>query len=244
MVLFDAPKRQKYGSTAVFWRTNLECCSNAYMIEMGRNMSELECKAKELKEKYFEKVFANYLERNRELERIILDTQRLLGKNSYTDKEIQKKASSYQLPEEARDYIARNFDPANMSNGSDTTVTGHSIEKLCGDMRGLDVEMLRFLMFDESGNYIGKVEALGKESHVGQEAIEEVWNLLKDYPKCRKVITIHNHPHNVCALTNENDDRTAAAFRTKFNKMGIEMIGDYIISELDLFCRDMKKDAI
>lgn len=244
MVFFGAPKRQKYSSTAVFWRTNLECYSNAYMIGMGRNMSELERKAKELKDKYFEKSFENYLERNRELEYIILDTQRFLGKNSYTDEEIREKANSYQLPEEARDYIARNFDPAYMSNVSPITVTGHNIEELCGDMRSLDAEMLRFLMFDENENYIGKIEAFGKESHVGPKAIEKVWDALKDHPECRKVITIHNHPHNVCALTNENDDRTAVTFRKRFHKLGIEMIGDYIISELDLFCRNMKKDAI
>lgn len=203
-------------------------------------MNELERKAKELKEKYFEKTFENYLKRNRELEYIILDTQRFLGKNNYTDEEIRERANNYQLPEEARKYIESNFDPEYMSNGSAITVTGHNIEELCGDMRSLDAEMLRFLMFDENGKYIGKVEALGEESHVGQDAIEKVWSALNNYPECKKVITIHNHPHNVCAQTNDNDDRTVASFKKRFDKKGIEMIGDYIISELDLFCRDIK----
>lgn len=221
---------------------------------------ELERIGKELKEKYFEIGIKEMSEQLRDdyrytykLGREMLRSfdyshlseeekeKRLL--NNYTDEEIEEIVSKINMSDNNYNEYLNQFNPDYMSNCSTVTDFGFDIENVCGDLRMQDYEYVRILMFDESLKYIGTLEHTDhKKYSVSAYGVDEG---IKDYPECRYVITLHNHPHNLCANTDDKDTWLYNKHKSEYkNKYNVEIIDDCIVSEYDFYSRKQKDGTI
>lgn len=200
---------------------------------------ELERIAKELKDKYLEQDIIEFNKYAQMIEKEVLSVDRLLGKNNYTDEEILDLSKKAKAPQESIDTLISEYDINNMSNHSSILENGIDVLDICKDMRGLDYEILRYLMFDNNDKYIGYIEVKGKNMHVDADAIDELNNnLFSNYPNCKEIICIHNHPHCVCAIINKQDIKQLDTLSSLLNEHNMKLKDGCVISELDYYSRN------
>lgn len=203
------------------------------------NKIELAAKAKELKDKYFEsdiEYIKDYIYR---VEKEILEVDRLLDRNNYTDEEIENLARMQEVPQLSIEQTESQYEVENMCLHNPITDFGFNVEVASKDLRGLDYEILRFYVFDEKYNLLGICEGTNHEKFINPKTTKKVKNeLYEKYPNAKHVISIHNHPHYVCANTDNGDDRSTSNLNNEFKSKNMNLYNDYIISELDIFSRN------
>ena len=195
-------------------------------------MDELKKKCDELKEKYFHKSLNGMLKRKRDIFRNVV------WKDMYSEEELERLLNELSLDQEQIDELETEYMPESFSYHNAKNIDGDfDVEKVCSDMRTLEYEVLRFLMFD-CINYIGYIEASGKETYIDYYATKSlVERVVKEYPNCTGIITIHNHPLIPAAKPSDSDGRTAMNIKPIFTFFEIRYIDDCIMSVLDFYSR-------
>lgn len=174
------------------------------------------------------------------------DTEALLLKiNGLSEEEIAEKLSAMQLTKEQKQGLEKAYLLKNYSFHSVLTAFGFDLESVCGDMRELEYEEIRFLAFDKNYGYLGLVRGTGEKSggihsQVVRRALGE---LLQNYSECRYVISVHNHDKCAAAIPSINDG--VAAFRLKgaLRMCGIRLYDDCIFSVLDFYSRRQDEES-
>lgn len=203
------------------------------------NKIELAAKAKELKDKYFESDIEDIKDYMYRVEKEVLEVDRLLDRNNYTDEEIENLARKQEVPQKNIDLTESQYDIANMSFHNPVTEFGFNVEEASKDMRGIEYEILRFYVFDENYKMLGTCEGTNHDKFINPKTVKKIKNeLYEKYPQAKNVISIHNHPHYVCANTNSGDDKATSELCVELKDKEINLYNDYVISELDIFSRN------
>ncbi len=201
--------------------------------------AELKRIGNELKKKYLDQVVSELNKRVVVIEKAILSAERLIGKNSYSDEEIDEISSRKTMSDNEFVFVCSQFDPANLSNCSAVTSFGFDIGTVCSDMKDLDHEVLRILMFDADRNYIGYEEGSDNEPCViSKDTQDQVREKVLANSGCRYAIKIHNHPHYLCATPSTGDNKSYETAIGDYRKEGIDLIDDCIITGYDFYSRN------
>ena len=205
-------------------------------------MENIENIAKAQKDKYFYKDLEYTLNYLKMIEKEILETYRLLGKNNYTDDEINTLTNKVTVPEKNMKLMEAQYDPANMSNHSSCGCLDFDVRDYCQDMVGIDYEIFKLFAFDENKNYLGCLQGTCNEMYISNEVFNNIKADLYDrYPECRYVISVHNHTHCICANTDKDDDETIKKLSNELSEKGMVLANDYILTDYDCFSR-LSKD--
>ena len=199
---------------------------------------ELKIKAETLKNKYLEKTLKDATSKIIKIKAALLQSERLIGKNHYTDQEIQDIASKEILTDTEIKTFESNYD-INMFSFHNATINGVNLLDICGDMRSFDQEEVRYLAFSADNSFLGMVKSDNNTTNSvsGTQTSSTLKKLICQFPECKKVIQIHNHDHCAAAFPSELDGRTAWNVKKCLNVLGIELADDCIISELDFYSR-------
>ena len=216
-------------------------------------INNLEAKANEIKNTYLPKLIKNTTESEQRIKRIMLESDRAIGRNNYSDEEIDKMVDEVSLSEECSQEIEEKFKIENMVNHSSMTWFGFDIMYVCENMKYLDNEETRYLVFDSNHNYLGCCSSSSNEKTgvSGGGMYELNKKLITEFPNAKLVINIHNHPHEVACIPSKGDCRTWWRTKNALDEFGIRLEDVCIISELDFYSRrcdeqncDGKEDKI
>ena len=116
------------------------------------------------------------------------------------------------------------------------------ILKICKDLKKSKVEVSKILLFEDDGEkykYLGSVEASSNsetsiDANTNQSLLKEA---IRKYPTATGMITVHNHPRVANAIPSAGDDRLALVQYLTGKALGIELLDDCVISELDFYSR-------
>ncbi|MBR0419608.1 MAG: hypothetical protein IJI66_10600 [Erysipelotrichaceae bacterium] len=202
-----------------------------------------DCKIKKIakiqKQKYLNKDTEYILGYLKTIEKEILETYRLLGENNYTDDEIADRVSKITVPEKNISLMEAQYDPANMSNHSSCDCLNFDVREFCQDMTGIDYEIFKLFAFDDNRKYLGCLQGTCNEMYISKEVFNNIKNsLYEKYPECRYVVSVHNHPHYICANTDKEDDDTIEKLKIELSEKGMILANDYILTDYDCFSRN------
>lgn len=201
--------------------------------------AELQKIGNELKDKYLDQIVAELNKRVVVIEKAILSAERLIGKNSYSDEEIDDIGSRKTMSDNEFAFLCSQFDPANLSSCNTVTSFGFDIGAICSDMKNLDYEVLRVLMFDDDHDYIGYEEGSDKEPcRISKDTQDQVRDRVLANNDCRYAIKIHNHPHYLCATPSPGDNKSYETAIKEYREGGIDLIDDCIITGYDFYSRN------
>lgn len=116
------------------------------------------------------------------------------------------------------------------------------IAKTCRKSKKAKVEISMILMFEDNGKeykYLGSVEATSNsnksiDAKTNQSLFKEA---IRKYPTASGMITVHNHPSVANAIPSAGDDRASLVQYLAGKALGIELLDDCIMSELDFYSR-------
>ncbi|MBR2551365.1 MAG: hypothetical protein IKF05_00010 [Erysipelotrichaceae bacterium] len=207
------------------------------------NRTELKENIKRLKEKYLPIREAALLEQKKDTEAFLLKIEDM------DEEEIARRLEKTQLSREQKKRLADAYLLKNFSMHDTVTEFGFDLESVCGDMRGLEYEEIRYLAFDKNDRYLGLCRGSGKRSGgIHSRIVRPVLGeLLKDYPECCCVISVHNHDKCAAAYPSTNDGIAAFRMKEALRMCGIRLYDDCIFSVFDFYSRRQyerdKKDA-
>ena len=207
------------------------------------NRTELKENIKRLKEKYLPIREAALLEQKKDTEAFLLKIE------GVDEEEIARRLEKTQLSREQKKRLADAYLLKNFSMHDPVTEFGFDLESVCGDMRGLEYEEIRYLAFNKNDRYLGLCKGSGKRSGGIHSRIVRLvlGELLKDYPECCCVISVHNHDKCAAAYPSTNDGIAAFRLKEALRMCGIRLYDDCIFSVLDFYSRRQyerdKKDA-
>ena len=108
-------------------------------------------------------------------------------------------------------------------------------------MRNKDVEILRYLLFQEKEGkykYLGCIGRTSNKSYaIDSDESVKLNRTIAKVPKCNMMIKIHNHPHIANAIPSKADDLSALAEFMGLKALGVELYDDCIISGIDFYSR-------
>ena len=197
------------------------------------NRTELKENIKRLKEKYLPIREAALLEQKKDTEAFLLKIE------GVDEEEIARRLEKTQLSREQKKRLADAYLLKNFSMHDPVTEFGFDLESVCGDMRGLEYEEIRYLAFDKNDRYLGLCKGSGKRSGGIHSRIVRLvlGELLKDYPECCCVISVHNHDKCAAAYPSTNDGIAAFRLKEALRMCGIRLYDDCIFSVLDFYSR-------
>ena len=207
------------------------------------NRTELKENIKRLKEKSRPIREAALLEQKKDTEAFLLKIE------GVDEEEIARRLEKTQLSREQKKRLADAYLLKNFSMHDPVTEFGFDLESVCGDMRGLEYEEIRYLAFNKNDRYLGLCKGSGKRSGGIHSRIVRLvlGELLKDYPECCCVISVHNHDKCAAAYPSTNDGIAAFRLKEALRMCGIRLYDDCIFSVLDFYSRRQyerdKKDA-
>ena len=122
-----------------------------------------------------------------------------------------------------------------MSNHS-TKFKNIDIEEICGDMRSLDYEEARYLMFDKNDNYIGYISGTDNNPcGISKKVMDDMLESVLNNENCSGIIYIHNHPHEVVAIVGKTDLQGSQKLEETLKQSNRKLINSCVISELDFY---------
>ncbi len=197
------------------------------------NRTELKENIKRLKEKYLPLREAALLERKKDTEAFLLKIEGI------GEEEIACRLEKMRLSREQKKHLADAYLLKNFSMHDTVTGFGFDLESVCGDMRGLEYEEIRYLAFDKNDRYLGLCKGSGKRSGgIHSRIVRPVLGeLLKDYPECCSVIAVHNHDKCAAAYPSTNDGIATFRMKEALRICGIRLYDDCIFSVLDFYSR-------
>ncbi len=199
---------------------------------------ELEKKCIEMKNKYIDQVVLEGVTKQREMQRSIYETRRILGDNEFTDEEIavmvekdcpinDKVYSDVSKAYEYKDLWLHNPE-----------YYGTNIKEKCVEISSASEEILMFLMFDKDNNFIGKISRKsGSEGDISADIAKDLCIQLLGVKECKYVISVHNHPMVAVATPSFSDGVSAISLKQALSFFKIELIDDCVITEVDFFSR-------
>lgn len=177
-------------------------------------------------------------ERLKEMKRLVLESYRLIGRNNYTDAEIDEICQKEKLSDAGLKELLSGYNAENMKNHSTITEFGYDLKNVISDMRELDYECLKVILFDENFEYIGQIQDTDYDlTSISKKTQDLVKDKVCKNNNCKYVIRVHNHPHASSANTDYNDDNAYEKGKKEYLEHGITLLDDCIITGYDFYSR-------
>ena len=160
-------------------------------------------------------------------------------------KSIGIELENNRLPEEDVQILDKLFNLDERSLHRGITEFGFDVQKECADLRDLEYEEMRFIMFDKEDRHIGTIfESNHNKTNTGNACRILLGRLMLEYPECRKLIVIHNHPQVVTAVPSGDDPYMTAWLKITLSGICVKLIDDCIISPVDFYARTEDKTDV